>query len=176
MADREAASEHTTVLYTPEQRRRRDASIWTLVQGILAPLQFVVFLVSLVLVLRYLSTGAGETLAIASVLLKTFLLFAIMITGSLWEKDVFGEYLFVDMFFWEDVVSMLVMLLHSWYVLAVIFGWYGPIGQSYIALAAYLAYIINAAQFLWKFRLARQGVARTSGVGGQSTPAAEGVS
>ncbi len=34
-------------LYTPEQRRRRDASPWTLVQGVLAPLQFGVFLVSL---------------------------------------------------------------------------------------------------------------------------------
>ncbi|MEL7311031.1 MAG: 2-vinyl bacteriochlorophyllide hydratase [Pseudomonadota bacterium] len=173
MADRDAASEHSSVLYTPEQRQRRDASVWTLVQGILAPLQFLVFVVSLVLVLRYLSTGAGESVAIASVLLKTFLLYAIMITGSLWEKDVFGEYLFVDMFFWEDVVSMLVMLLHSWYVLAVVFSWYGPVGQSYIALAAYVAYVINAAQFLWKFRLARKGASPASETGRQPAPAAE---
>ena len=33
-------------LYTPEQRRRRDATRWTWVQGLLAPLQFVVFAVS----------------------------------------------------------------------------------------------------------------------------------
>ena len=38
-------------LYTPEERRRRDQSPWTLVQGILAPLQFLVFLVSLALAL-----------------------------------------------------------------------------------------------------------------------------
>jgi len=50
-------------LYTPAQRARRDNTVWTLVQGVLAPLQFVVFLVSLVLVLRYLSTGnAGQFL------------------------------------------------------------------------------------------------------------------
>ena len=38
-----------TPLYTAEERRRRDASRWTLVQGVLAPLQFLVFLASLVL-------------------------------------------------------------------------------------------------------------------------------
>ena len=41
-------------LYTPAERARRDASPWTLVQGILAPVQFLVFAISLVLVLRYL--------------------------------------------------------------------------------------------------------------------------
>ncbi|MDE3231747.1 MAG: 2-oxoglutarate synthase, partial [Pseudomonadota bacterium] len=35
------------VLYTPEQRARRDATKWTLVQGLLAPVQFLIFLVSL---------------------------------------------------------------------------------------------------------------------------------
>ena len=39
-------------LYTPEQRLRRDATVWTLVQGVLAPLQFLVFAVSAVLVSR----------------------------------------------------------------------------------------------------------------------------
>ena len=42
-------------LYTEDERRRRDASPWTMVQAILAPLQFVVFLVSLWLVLRNVS-------------------------------------------------------------------------------------------------------------------------
>ena len=46
-------------LYTPEERIRRDASVWTLVQGILAPVQFLVFLVSLGLVIRFLMTGDG---------------------------------------------------------------------------------------------------------------------
>ena len=46
-------------LYTPEERLRRDATPWTLVQGILAPVQFLVMAVSVVLVVRYLSTGHG---------------------------------------------------------------------------------------------------------------------
>ena len=65
-------------LYTPEQRIRRDATKWTLVQGVLAPVQFVVFLVSLALVLRYLATGEGFGVATASVVIKTLLLYAIM--------------------------------------------------------------------------------------------------
>ena len=54
-----AATTSRPPLYTAEERRRRDASPWTLVQGVLAPIQFVVFLVSLALVLRYLATGDG---------------------------------------------------------------------------------------------------------------------
>ncbi|MEL7184404.1 MAG: 2-vinyl bacteriochlorophyllide hydratase, partial [Pseudomonadota bacterium] len=114
-----------------------------------------VFLVSLILVLRYLYTGAGETLATASVLLKTALLYAIMITGSLWEKDVFGEYLFVDMFFWEDVVSFGVIALHLAYVWMLLDGGFSPRAEMACALAAYAAYVVNAAQFLWKLRVAR---------------------
>ena len=40
-------------LYSAEQRRRRDRTVWTKVQAILAPLQFAAFAVSLVLVLRF---------------------------------------------------------------------------------------------------------------------------
>ena len=44
-------------LYTPEQRARRDATRWTWVQGLLAPVQFLACLISLGLVLRCLLTG-----------------------------------------------------------------------------------------------------------------------
>ena len=47
-------------LYTPEERIRRDRSKWTLVQGILAPVQFVIFLVSLYFVIRFLITGQAS--------------------------------------------------------------------------------------------------------------------
>lgn len=143
-------------LYTPEERRRRDASPWTLVQGVLAPLQFVVFLISLALVLRYLGTGAGLAAATASIVVKTLVLYAIMITGSLWEKDVFGRYLFARAFFWEDVVSMLVLALHTAYLAALILGVLAAREQMLLALAAYAAYVINAAQFVLKLRAARR--------------------
>ncbi|MGY6555756.1 MAG: 2-vinyl bacteriochlorophyllide hydratase [Wenzhouxiangella sp.] len=142
-------------LYTPEERRRRDASVWTLVQGVLAPLQFLVFLISLVLVVRYLGTGVGETAATVSVVIKTLLLYAIMITGCIWEREVFGRYLFAPVFFWEDMVSMLVLALHTAYLFALFSGSMDVRGQMLLALIAYAAYVINAAQFLLKLRAAR---------------------
>ncbi len=142
-------------LYTPEERVRRDRSKWTLVQGILAPVQFVIFLVSLYLVIRFLTTGQGEFAANVSIVIKTLILYTIMITGSIWEKEVFGKYLFAPAFYWEDVFSMLVLALHTAYLIAFTFGFLEPRALMALALSAYLAYVINAAQFLWKLRQAR---------------------
>ena len=142
-------------LYTPEERRRRDASPWTVVQGVLAPFQFAVFLLSLTLVLNFLATGEGFGIATASVVVKTFVLYAIMVTGSIWEREVFGRWLFAPSFFWEDVFSILVLALHTAYLAAVAFGVGDGRAQMVLALAAYAAYVVNAAQFLLKLRAAR---------------------
>ncbi len=142
-------------LYTPEQRLRRDRSGWTLVQGILAPLQFVVFAISLVFVINFLLHGSGLAAAVTSVIIKTGVLYAIMVTGAMWEKTVFGQYLFAPAFFWEDVVSMLVISLHTAYLCCWFLDIGSPIQQMWLALAAYAAYLINALQFLLKFRRAR---------------------
>ena len=146
----------SVALYTDTERRRRDASPWTVVQGVLAPLQFAAFLISLWLVLGYLATGEGLASATASIVIKTLLLYAIMITGSLWERDVFGRYLFARAFFWEDVVSMLVLTLHTAYLVVLATGALSSRGQMYLALAAYASYVFNAGQFLLKLRAARK--------------------
>lgn len=142
-------------LYTAQERARRDATRWTLVQGILAPLQFVAFAISLVLVLRYMLTGTGYEAATLSVVVKTAFLYLIMVTGAIWEKIVFGQYLLAPAFFWEDVFSFAVIALHSAYILALWTGALSPMGLMALALAAYLAYVINAAQFIRKLRMAR---------------------
>ncbi len=147
-------------LYSPEERIRRDSSPWTIVQGVLAPLQFAVFLVSLVLVVRYLMTGSGAYSATVSIVVKTLVLYTIMVTGAIWEKKVFGQYLFAPAFFWEDVMSFLVIALHTLYMAALIYGFLDIKQQMYVALAAYAAYVINAAQFLLKLRAARLDEAR----------------
>jgi 3-vinyl bacteriochlorophyllide hydratase len=146
-------------LYTPEQRIRRDRSRWTLVQGILAPLQFIVLLASLGLILRYLATGEGLAAANGSVVVKTVVLYVIMITGSIWEKDVFGRWLFADAFYWEDMVSMLVLALHTAYLVALFYGLLDAPGLMALALAAYATYVVNAVQFLLKLRAARLAAA-----------------
>lgn len=149
-------------LYTAEERRRRDETGWTMVQGVLAPLQFAVFLVSLVLVLRFLATGEGHTAAAFSVVVKTGVLYLIMVTGCLWEKAVFGRYLFARPFFWEDVFSMLVLALHTLYFIALAGSLLSDRQQMLLALLAYAAYVVNATQFLLKLRAARLQAASLS--------------
>ena len=150
-----AQSENRPSLYTVEQRRRRDSTGWTTVQGVLAPIQFAVFLVSLGLVLNYLLYGRGYEVATASVILKTGVLYTIMVTGSIWEKKVFGKYLFAPAFFWEDAVSMLVIGLHTAYLAALLLDWGSANDRMLLALAAYATYAVNAAQFVLKLRTAR---------------------
>ena len=142
-------------LYTEVERLRRDQSMWTMVQAVLAPFQFLVFIVSVVLVLRSLATGADAYAAHISVLAKTLVLLTIMVTGSLWEKDVFGQYLFAPAFFWEDVVSFIVIALHLAYVVSHGLDLLSEDQSFLIALAAYATYIVNAVQFLLKLRAAR---------------------
>jgi 3-vinyl bacteriochlorophyllide hydratase len=143
-------------LYTPEERIRRDRSRWTVVQGVLAPLQLLAFLVSLWLA------------ATISVIVKTGFLYAIMITGAIWEKEVFGVWLFARPFFWEDVVSMAVIALHSAYLYAFLTDALDLRGQMLLALVAYATYAINASQFFYKLMLAR----RESDAGGHAKWAA----
>ena len=142
-------------LYTPEQRVIRDTSKWTLIQGILAPVQFLVFLISVALLSRYAWTGEGQQWAFESVVVKTLVLYTIMITGCIWEKVVFDQYLFAPAFFWEDIVSMVVMVLHTAYVFVWLSGSWSAQHQLYLAGFAYFTYAVNAAQYIYKLRTAR---------------------
>ena len=142
-------------LYSPQERARRDATPWTLVQGVLAPFQFLVFLVSLGLVIAYLGTGEHLLATELSVVAKTLTLYLIMFTGAIWEKKVFGRYLFAPAFYWEDMFSMLVIVLHTAYLYAFLADAGTAHFRMWLALAAYAAYVINAAQFLLKLRAAR---------------------
>ena len=165
----------STGLYTPTQRARRDATVWTPVQGVLAPVQFLVFLVSLGLVVWSLRTGQMTDWALASVVAKTLLLYAIMVTGCIWEKVVFGQYLFAPAFFWEDVVSMGVMVLHTAYLVVWVQGLWTAPEQLALALVAYAAYAFNALQYLRKLRMARLQRPPTPSTGQARTLAPEGA-
>ena len=151
---RHRSSACNSPLYTEEERLRRDASAWTIVQGVLAPLQFIAFAVSLVLILRYLATGRGYELATVSILVKTIALYAIMITGSIWEKVVFGHWLFAAPSFGKTCSAC-----WCWPCRPLISPRFFGLGigpqQMMVAMAAYAAYVINATQFLLKLRAAR---------------------
>ncbi|MFL5337464.1 MAG: 2-vinyl bacteriochlorophyllide hydratase, partial [Geminicoccaceae bacterium] len=124
-----------------------------------------VFLVSLGLVLRYLATGEGLAIATTSVVVKTLVLYTIMVTGSIWEREVFGCYLFARPFFWEDVVSMLVLALHTAYLYALLTHSLDARQQMLLALAAYATYVVNATQFVLKLRAARLQQSSVPGLG-----------
>jgi 3-vinyl bacteriochlorophyllide hydratase len=144
------------MLYTPEQRILRDQTIWTRIQGFLAIFQFLVFMVSLFLVLRCLLSAQGAEWAKWSIILKTLTLYTIMVTGSIWEKVVFGQYLFAEAFFWEDVVSMVVIALHTIYIASLFIPFLTLEEQMLLILSAYITYVINAIQFVMKLRAARK--------------------
>jgi 3-vinyl bacteriochlorophyllide hydratase len=53
------------------------------------------------------------------------------------------------------VVSILVLALHTTYLIALLSGVVDAERQMWLALAAYAAYVINATQFVMKLRAAR---------------------
>lgn len=134
-------------MYTAEQQARRDASLWTRVQMVLAPIQFLVFLISLSLVMRYLATGQGYAIANASVLIKIGLLWAITIAGMIWEKQIFGHYFLAREFFWEDVGNVVAMITHNLYFLARGLRWSDHAVMA-LMLLAYSTYLVNCLQFV----------------------------
>jgi 3-vinyl bacteriochlorophyllide hydratase len=171
VSHRASASPPRTGLYTPEERKRRDETKWTLVQGILAPVQFLVMAVSVFLVLRYLKTGQGLEAAHLSIVVKTLVLYTIMVTGAIWEKVVFGQYLFHESFFWEDVVSFFVIGQHTAYLIGLYLEWDARF-LMWMALVAYAAYTVNAIQFILKLRAARLQEAADKAARAAEVPAA----
>jgi 3-vinyl bacteriochlorophyllide hydratase len=155
------------MMYTPEQLARREASPWTRVQITLAPIQFLVFVVSFGLVLRYLWSGEGYEAATASVWLKIGLIWALTITGMLWEHDVYGHYFMAREFFWEDLGNLVAILTHNAYFAA---QWLGADERTLmlVMVVAYSTYLLNAAQFIAKgVRSARQRRALRKAASGQ---------
>lgn len=135
--------------YTPEQFARREASPWTRVQIVLAPIQFLAFLISFALVVRFLVSGAGYTAATVSVLIKIGLLWAITISGMIWEKQIFGHYFLAREFFWEDVGNAVAIATHSLYFVARGLHW-SEHSVMLVMLLAYCTYLVNCAQFVRK--------------------------
>jgi len=143
-------------MYTPEQLARREASPWTRVQIGLAPIQFLAFLVSFALVAHYLVTGEGYLAATVSVWVKIALIWALTITGMLWEHDVYGHYFMAREFFWEDLGNLIAIITHNAYFVA---QWAGASERTvmWVMVFAYTTYLFNAAQFIVKgVRSARQ--------------------
>jgi len=141
--------------YTAEQMEKRNNSKWTKVQMVLAPLQFLTFIISLGLIIRYLTTGDGYMITNLSVIVKIALLWAITITGMIWEKEVYGKWFLAPEFFWEDTLNAVAMFMHNLYFVALLAGWSHEQLMT-LMLIAYISYLVNFAQFFVRGLQARK--------------------
>jgi len=135
--------------YTPEQLIMRNESVWTYLQIILAPIQFLIFLTGVVLNTMYANNvGNIDIIWISlAILFKTLFFVVLFITGMFFEKEIFGHWVYSKAFFWEDVGSTVAGFLH---ILYFVLAWLGCpekllVFEGYLA---YLSYIINALQYL----------------------------
>lgn len=140
--------------YTPEQLAKRNASKWTTVQAILAPIQFLMFIAGLTVTYLY-KEGIwidDFTWITVFVVLKTLMLVLIFVTGGFFELEVFGQFAFAHEFFWEDFGSAIAMIVHLGYFVLFYMG-LDENTLIWTALLAYLSYLINAAQFVIRLLL-----------------------
>jgi len=129
-------------------QERRDTSVWTRIHPIFAIGQLGVFIVSVALFALYAVHLVPFAAVYLSVLLKIALMIGAIVTGSLWEHDVFGEWWFAEEFFVEDVMTVNVFLLHV-AVVVMFFRMPDQLGAVAGMLAfAYVIYTINVGQYL----------------------------
>jgi 3-vinyl bacteriochlorophyllide hydratase len=137
--------------YTAEQLERKAKTKWTLVQYIGAPIQILILFISLGFVL-YTLFVADDLFVVTNftIIFKTCFLYFMFITGMFWEKVVIGKYYLSQEFFWEDVMSTLVLILHTAYVAALLSGVSDHKALMIVILVAYFTVLVNAMQYLVK--------------------------
>ncbi len=142
--------------YTPDQLERRNRSLWTTVQGVGALAQFVTFVVSLVLVIRFVTTGQDYALTTVACVTKVLMLYFMTITGMAWEDEVFGRFFLAPQMFWEDIGNVISLAGNTSYLVALILG--ADPGTQMAAMGVALAtYVLNFFQFALRgARAARQ--------------------
>jgi 3-vinyl bacteriochlorophyllide hydratase len=135
--------------YTPEQLAKRNASVWTDIQVILAPFQFLIFLAGVTVTTLY----ANHVFAIdfywvsLAILFKTLFFALLFITGMFFEKEIFDQWVYSKEFLWEDVGSTVAGAFHLLYFFLAYMGYSEKVlaGEAYLA---YLTYVVNALQYL----------------------------
>jgi 3-vinyl bacteriochlorophyllide hydratase len=135
--------------YTPEQLAKRNASIWTDIQIILAPIQFLLFVAGLTTTAIYangLLVNGFYWVSIA-ILFKTLFFALLFITGMFFEKEVFDQWVYSKEFFWEDIGSTVASFFHLLYFFLAFLG-YSQEVLIWDAFLAYFTYVINALQYL----------------------------
>jgi 3-vinyl bacteriochlorophyllide hydratase len=127
---------------------RRSASVWTKIHPIFALGQLLVFFVSVGLLFGFFRGAVSFETVHASVLLKVTLMLGAIVTGALWEKDVFGKYWFAPEFMGEDTMTVNVFILHVGYLVMAVTHPENVTAQIGTLIVAYGVYIANVAQYV----------------------------
>ncbi len=127
--------------------------MWTLIHPIFALGQLLAFFVSVVLLVMYFRGAVSFDVVHTSVLVKVALMLGAIVTGALWEKDVFGHYWFAPEFMGEDTMTVNVFILHISY-LAMAFAHPDNITIiTGVLIMAYTVYVANVAQYILRTAL-----------------------
>lgn len=129
-------------------RERRAASVWTMIHPVFALGQLLAFVVSVGLLIAYLRHGVSFHAVHVSVLTKIGLMVGAVITGSLWEHDVFGHWWFAPEFMFEDVMTLIVFIMQLSYLLMVFTHPENMRAILGILVLAYATYLANVAQYI----------------------------
>ena len=132
--------------YTEQQLQARNRSIWTRVQGYGALIQFITFIISLVLVIRYLTTGQGYEITTVFCVAKVLMLYFMTVTGMAWEEEVFGQMFMAKEFFWEDAGNLVSLAGNTAYLIVLLNG-ADKHQQMTVMLIALATYVLNFIQF-----------------------------
>jgi 3-vinyl bacteriochlorophyllide hydratase len=140
--------------YTPEQLAMRNASVWTEIQVILAPVQFLIFIAGVTITVLF-ANGIlvnGFYWVSLAILFKTLFFAVLFITGMFFEKEIFNQWVYSRDFLWEDIGSTVAAVFHLLYFVMAYLGY----SQEVLireAFLAYLSYLLNAMQYLMRIIL-----------------------
>ena len=137
-------------MYTAEQLERREQSRLTIFMMVGGMVQFLIFLVSLFFVLRFITTDKGYSAAHITVILNIILLWANTVVGMLWEKDMYGKYFMHREFFWEDVGNLIALITHNAYFVVLWLQW-SQRDSMLLILVAYITYLFNFGQWIVRY-------------------------
>jgi len=129
---------------------RRRASRWTIVHPIFALGQLLVFCVSVALLVAYLRGAVPFWVVHLSVLTKIGLMVGAVVTGSLWEHDMYGYWWFAPAFMVEDVMTLIVFITQLGYLLMQALHPQSMPAVLTMLVLAYTIYLANVAQYIHK--------------------------
>jgi len=143
-------------------QERRAASIWTKIHPVFAIAQLLVFLVSLLLLGLYALHAVPFHAVHVSVLVKVALMLGAIVTGALWERDVFGWWWFAPDYLVEDATTVMVVALHVAYLVLVYFWPANTHAIVAMLCVAYTVYAINVAHYIIRNRQMRAFAERSA--------------